>query len=303
MKKKSKFGVILAVVVSLMLFVLFISAVMLLFMDDASAIGANTAVIPVKGFISTEEQGSPFMQATSSGSVVELIEKANSNPAIKAIVLEINSGGGAPVATEEIANALAKTNKTKVAWIREIGASGAYWIATECDAIVASRMSVTGSVGVLGSYLDFSGFIERYNITYQKLTGGKYKDMQAPFRELRPDERRLAQERIDLLHDIFIEQVSDKRGIGKADMHKIATGIYFLGEQAKDLGLVDVLGGKDEAFAYIQNKLNITVAPVRYEQKKGFLEAFAGLSADNMYSLGYGIGNGLIKERQGLSLS
>ena len=84
------------------------------------------------------------------------------NKDIKAIVLEINSPGGSAVASDEIASAVKKSNKPTVAVIREAGASGGYWIASSTDHIIANRMSITGSIGVISSYLEFSGLIEKY---------------------------------------------------------------------------------------------------------------------------------------------
>src|SRR3989338_6818866 len=120
-------------------------------------------MLSILGFIAVGDEGSSsfFESATASSETIKFIEKADKNPSIKAIILEINSPGGSAVASEEIANAVKKTNKTTVAWIREIGTSGAYWIASSSDHIVASRMSVTGSIGVIASYLEFEGLVDR----------------------------------------------------------------------------------------------------------------------------------------------
>src|SRR3989338_8536572 len=135
---------------------------------DVESLSGNVALIPIDGvIIGTEDSGFLFDGVTSSPEAVEFIEKAEKNPSIKAIILEINSPGGSAVASEEIANAVKKVNKTTVAWVREAGASGAYWVASASDHIVASRMSVTGSIGVIASYLEFPGLLERYNVTYQ----------------------------------------------------------------------------------------------------------------------------------------
>ena len=166
---------------------------------------------------------------------------------IKAILFEINSPGGTAVASEEIVNAVKKSKKYKVAWIRDQGASGAYWIASAADKIVASPLSITGSIGVLGSYLEFSGLLTRYNITYERMVGGKYKDLGTPYRELTDEERILFQRSIDELHDYFMQDVAKNRDIPENKIREIATGMFYTGKQAKELNLVDVLGGKEEA--------------------------------------------------------
>ena len=152
---------------------------------DVESLSGNVALIPIDGIIvGAKDSEYIFETITSSPETVEFIEKANKNPNIKAIILEINSPGGSAVASEEIANAVKKTNKTTVAWVREIGTSGAYWVASSSDYIVANRVSITGSIGVIASYLEFAGLIERYNITYQRLVSGKYKDIGSPFKEM-----------------------------------------------------------------------------------------------------------------------
>ena len=118
----------------------------------------NVAVIAVKGMITVDQLPGFAMDYTAASTeIVSLIEEASENPRIEAIILDINSQGGSPVGSDEIAQAVKKTNKTTVSVIRELGASGAYWIASASDHVIANRMSITGSIGVVGSYLEFSG--------------------------------------------------------------------------------------------------------------------------------------------------
>ncbi|MBI3883795.1 MAG: signal peptide peptidase SppA [Sphingobacteriales bacterium] len=170
------------------------------------------------------------------------------------MLFEINSPGGSAVASEEIANAVKKANKTTVAWIREIGTSGAYWVASSSGHIVANRVSITGSIGVIASYLEFPGLLEHYNITYQRLVSGKYKDIGSPFKEMTPEEKAIFQQNLDTIRDYFVSEVAKNREMSKKDVDKIANGVFYLGAQAKELGLIDELGGKDEAINYIEKK-------------------------------------------------
>ena len=122
---------------------------------DVESLSGNVALIPIDGvIIGSRESDSIFETSVSSTEIIKFIEKADKNPSIRAIILEINSPGGSAVASEEIANAVKKTNKTTVAWIREIGTSGAYWVSSASDRIVADRVSITGSIGVIASYLE-----------------------------------------------------------------------------------------------------------------------------------------------------
>jgi protease-4 len=249
----------------------------------------NVAVIPIEGMISTESDS--WTPGIKSADIVEKIEKADKNSEIKAILLEINSPGGTPVATDEIAQALKDANKTTIAVIRETGASGAYWIATATDKIFANRMSITGSIGVTASRLEYWGLMKDYNVTYHKLTAGKLKDAGTLFREMTAEEQQLFQNLLDGLDEEFITAVAENRHLPKEKVRELATGFVYLGSQAKELGLIDELGGKKEALKYLEQTLNITAEPVEYKQKRGFFESLSGLTAQNFYQIGKGIGS------------
>ncbi len=249
----------------------------------------NVAVIPIEGLISTD--GDNWMPSIKSANIVEQIEKADKNTEIKAILLEINSPGGTPVATDEIANAVKSANKTTIAVIRETGASGAYWIATAADKIFANRMSITGSIGVQASKLEYYGLLADYNVTYRKLTAGRLKDAGTPFREMTPEEQTLFQQLLDGLHNEFIKTVAENRHLPEAKVRELATGFVYLGSEAKELGLVDELGGKKDALKYLEKTLNITAEPVEYKERKTFFEELSGLTSNNFYQIGRGIGS------------
>ncbi len=261
------------------------------------ASGGNVAIIPIKGVIIVDNLKIFGQQVSSSSSIIDSIKKANKNPEIKAIVFEINSPGGSAVASEEIANTIKKTNKTTIAWIREIGTSGAYWIASSCDKIVANRMSITGSIGVLASYLEFSGLLQDYNITYQRLVSGEYKDIGSPFKHLTEEERRLFQSRIDKIHEFFIEEVAKNRNISEERVREIATGMFYLGGEAKEMGLIDVLGGKEEVKEIIEKELNISVSFVSYKEEKKLIDLLGELLSEQSFFMGRGIGSSLFDMR------
>jgi protease-4 len=187
-------------------------------------------------------------------------------------VLSIDSPGGAPVASDEIAQAVLAANKTVIAYIRETGASGAYWIASSADHIIANRMSLTGSVGVTGSYIEWAGTLRRFNATYRQYTGGAYKELGSPFTEATAAEEAVYQAKIDLLHTFFIEHVRERRNLTNEQVRAIRTGEPFLGIEAKDLGLVDELGGKATLDAYLRNLTGEEPQYVYYERPKSFVE-------------------------------
>ncbi len=257
----------------------------------------NIALIPISGEItSSGDSNLPFgTSGTSSEILVDLIKKANDDGSIKGIILEINSPGGTVLASKEITDAVKESKKPVVAWIRELGASGAYWVASGSDYIIADPMSITGSIGVIGSYLQFEKLMEKYGITYEQLTTGKYKDTGSPFRELTTEERNLLQGKLNIIHDYFVSDVAANRKLSKEQVEKLANGIFYLGVEAKDLGLVDGLGGKKEAEEKIKELTGLkTINLVSYQRKKSFFESLVGLSAYNSYFVGKGIGEGIV---------
>lgn len=298
MDKRWIFVIIVIAVIALIS--LFFAAIASLFIGGSGggiSFGSNVAVIKLHGTIMPDRQAGLFsLNVASSSDIVNFIEAADNDPKIKAILLEINSGGGAPVASEEIVKALKKSEKYKVAMIRELGASGAYWVASAADDIVASPMSITGSVGVLASYLEFSGFLKDYNITYQRLVGGKYKDIGSPFKKLAPIEEMMLQETIDELHDYFLNDVVENRGLTKEAIEEVGTGLFFTGLKAKKLGLVDVLGGKDEVIDLIENKIGEEARFVEYKKKAGFSDILSQMISGQSFWLGQGIGDALFKK-------
>jgi len=264
---------------------------------EFETIGGNVAVIPIEGVIMGSDSSGLFEETVTSKDTIKLIEKAEKNPSIKAVLFEINSPGGSAVASEEIANAIRKINKTKAALIREVGASGGYWIASSTDYVVANRVSITGSIGVIASYLEFPGLLGEYNVTYRRLVAGKYKDIGSPFKEMTDEEQKLFQEDLDIIRDYFVSEVAKNRKMSKKDVDKIANGLFYLGVQAKELGLVDELGGRDEAIRYIEQKEGITAEIVEYKTEKGLLELLSDVISKQSFFIGKGIGSSFFENK------
>src|SRR3989338_9125423 len=188
-EKGSKWWRAAKIILGLMVLSFILAIFLSLFIEeDFENIDGNVAVIEIKGIILAEDADFLFDDGASSTDIAKLIRKANENERIKAIIFEINSPGGSAVASDEIANEIKKVNKTTVAWIREVGASGGYWVASSTGHIIANRMSITGSIGVIGSYLEFAGLLDKYNVTYRRMALGKYKDMGSPFKEQTQEE-------------------------------------------------------------------------------------------------------------------
>jgi protease-4 len=294
-KQKPKWGFILAVMAFLTVLGFVFAGIVSLFAPDIKTFGGNVALIPIKGIIITDaDKEFLFESVTSSTDTVELIEKAASNPSIKAIVFEINSPGGSAVASDEISAAIKKVNKTTVAWIREIGTSGAYWVASACDYVVANRMSLTGSIGVIASYLEFGGLLKEHNVTYQRLVAGKYKDIGSPFREMSAEEKVLFQKSINKIQDYFIGEVAKNRKLTAEQRVRVSDALFYIGSEAKELGLVDILGGRDEVVKLLEQKLNITINIISYKKEKSFLDVLSAAFSQQSFFVGKGIGSSIL---------
>ena len=181
-----------------------------------------------------------------------LIRQANEDDDIKAILIEADSYGGLPVAGEEVANALKNSEKPTVAVIRQSGLSAAYWAVSGADYIFASRNSDVGSIGVTSSYLANVGKNQKDGSDYVQLSSGKYKDAGDPDRPLTEEERQLFLRDIKIVHENFIADVAVNRDISVTDVQKIADGSSVLGDRAKELRLIDDIGGIREAEKYLE---------------------------------------------------
>ena len=287
--KKSSSYWWLFLVIPASLFVLGILVLPFVFFFSSDIETGNVAVIKLRGVIM--EDGNGFSgDVVSAADVVGFITDAEEDSSIKAIVIDINSPGGSAVASDEIAEAVKQSSKPTVAFIHEIGTSGAYWVASATDTVIAHEMSITGSIGVLSSYLELSGLMEKYGVSYERLVAGKYKDMGTPFKELTQEERKLLQQKLDKIHDVFITEVADNRGLSKAQVKSIATGEFFLGDEAQKYGLIDIMGGQKELEQHLNSLGITTIEYVHYAQEATLLDVLNQLGSSFFFSVGQGIG-------------
>jgi len=283
----SRFIIIISVLLALFIISYSLSSIF------KSGINASDkiAVIPIKGMIVSEDSSVNFYQkGTSSSTISSFLKSAIEDKRTKGIILEINSPGGTVVASKEIADIVKNSPKPVVALIKDIGTSGAYWIASASDKIVADPLSITGSIGVIASYLEFSRLFEDYGINYQSLKSGKFKDIGSPFKEMTSEEQLILQKKLDKIHEFFVEQVSINRNIPREKMQSLSTGIYYLGEEAYKNGLVDYLGNKDLAVNITKELAGIKDAKlVTYKKESSLIDVLSSLSMSAFYSLGRGM--------------
>jgi len=206
---------------------------------------------------SFNDKGDVINDQTSSESVEWTINKAQENDNIKAIVIEVDSYGGSPVGGEEIANSIKTSKKPVIAFIREVGASAAYWAVSSADRIYASKNSSVGSIGVTQSYLSKVDKNQKDGYTYIEINSGKFKDTGSPDKYLSYDERNLLMRDVNILYKNFIEAVAENRGLTTEKVKSFADGSTVLGEKAKSLGMIDEIGGLKDVENYLEGQTGV----------------------------------------------
>ncbi len=232
--------------------------------DDLSGLpcykGDSIATIEIRGeitsyFIYTPEaekiDDPDAYDAVSSEEVVMCINDIQNDNSMKGVIVEIDSGGGSPYASEEIMKALKRLDKPTVAVIRERATSGAYLIASATDRIFASDFSDIGGIGVTMSYLDYSQQNEEDGLIYQQISSGKFKDAGDPDKPLTQEEYDLFMRDTELMHTMFTANVANNRGLDIKKVIELADGSSMLGAQAKESGLIDEIGDTNSAQTWL----------------------------------------------------
>jgi protease-4 len=261
---------------------------------DSVGFGDGVAVIPLQGTIySSQGTGLFAEQVATPENFKEMLDEAARDGSIKAVVIDINSPGGSVVASDEIAMAVKEFDKPTVAWVGEMGASGAYYVASSCDFIVADQASVVGSIGVISIFPEYSRLLEKIGVNFTVIKGGEYKDFTTGFRPLTDEETEMMEDMVSEIYDQFLTVVADNRNMSKSDVKSVAEGKIYSGRKAKSLGLVDEIGSRDTAIDIAAQMGGIEGEPrVITHKKTGFLEEFVGNAFANF---GYGFAMGLVQ--------
>ena len=209
-----------------------------------------------------------------SRATVGELERFGKDPLVKAIVLRIDSPGGGVAASQEIYNAVKRVRndnqKTIVASMGTVAASGGYYIAVASDRILVNPGTLTGSIGVIMQLANFEDLMEKIGIRNTVIKSGQYKDVGSPFRTMTDEERQYLQSVMDDAHRQFIEAVADGRSLDIADVEVLADGRIFTGQQAKDVLLVDELGDLHQAIKLAADMSGMKEHPYVVETQKPF---------------------------------
>jgi protease-4 len=267
-----------------------LTALLLVFTVSASCTFAQNkvAVISLSGPIQMESSSFLFGGSVITPESVRMeLERAKDDVNVKAIVLQINSPGGSVAASQEIVSLLEQVKKPVVISMSDLAASGGYYISAGADKIVALPGTLTGSIGVISEMPNLKGLFDKLGIDMQVFIAGKHKDMYAGFRELTPEEKAIMQSMTEQLYEQFIQVVANGRHLSEDKVRELATGQLYTGIQAKELGLVDELGGLQTAIDSAASLAGISKPEVEYykPQAPSLLNDLLGLGWQKLSSL------------------
>ncbi len=230
--------------------------------------GDKLAVVELSGVI------------TSSEDVVRQIKKYRDDKSIKGILLRVESPGGAVVPSQEMYEEVKKTRETKpvVVSMGSLAASGGYYVSCGATRLVANRGTLTGSIGVIGEFLQLHEAMNKLGIGVKTIKSGKLKDAGSSTKKMSEEAEKYFQSLMDDVHEQFITVVERERRLKHSEAVEIADGRVFTGEQAVKMGLVDTLGTFEEAVKIAAELSGIDGEPsiVKEREKRSFFERMFG---------------------------
>lgn len=252
----------------------------------------KVARIALTGVIMHAEDDGLFTARTDMvESILAQIRTADRDPDMRAIILEVNSPGGSVTPSDEIYNALRKFRASRpdrrvVVFIRDLGASGAYYASMAGDLIVAEPTAVVGSIGVIMQAMNFQALSEKIGITDVTIKSGENKDMLNPFRAVNTNQVALLQTLIDEMQTRFRGIVAESRKLDPSTPD-LFDGRIFTASAAQEKGLIDEIGYWNDALACTAQLLDTgALYVIRYEPKRTFIEQlFEGKSPVSLPSL------------------
>ena len=222
--------------------------------------------------------------------IVRQFKKYREDKSIKAIVLHVNSPGGGVAASQEMYEEVKKTRdsgKPVIVSFGSIAASGGYYVACGGSLIVSNPGTLTGSIGVIISLMNFKELTDKLGIKDLTIKSGELKDAGNPMREATEKDKAYFQEIVDDSYDQFLDVVSKERKIDKEELRKIANGRVYTGRQAKDIKLVDSIGTLEDAIRIAGEMAKIEGEPaiIREKGRKNIFDYFIDNMSSNQFTL------------------
>jgi protease-4 len=245
--------------------------------------GPRIAVLYAAGIITSGESSydSPQGEVIGSDTIIRYLRKARADDSIRAIVLRVDSPGGSAIASDVIWREVELTRAVKpvIASMSDVAASGGYYIAMPAHKIVAEPATLTGSIGVVMVKFVIDGTLKKLGMNMEGVSSGRYANLYSPIRPFSPEERAKIQEQMQATYDAFVEKAAAGRHTTPEKIDAIAQGRVWTGRQAKEIGLVDELGGLDRALVLAKEHARIgrdtEVELVVYPPKRSLYEALA----------------------------
>ena len=238
--------------------------------------GNIVAVYYASGEITDYSGSSASEEGIVGTKVIRDLRKLKENDDVKVVVLRVNSPGGSAFASEQICHAVKelKTKKPVIVSMGDYAASGGYYMSCMADTIVAEPTTLTGSIGVFGMIPNLKGLSEKVGLTFDVVKTNKFADLGIIMRPFNQDEKALIQMSVAQSYDTFISRCAEGRHMTKEAIEKVGEGRVWTGEMAKELGLVDVLGGIDTALEIAVRKAGIEgYTVVSYPAKQDLLSS------------------------------
>ncbi|MDR4496379.1 MAG: signal peptide peptidase SppA [Candidatus Scalindua sp.] len=238
------------------------------------------AIIPIKGVITAQSTKNLLVETPSIvENVKKQLDQAGEDDAVKAVILDVDSPGGGITASDiiykEILSFKETTGKKVIVIMRDVAASGAYYISAAADRIVAHPTSVTGSIGVIMPLVNVAVLAEKFGITISPIKSGDMKDIGSPFKEMSDEERKVLHDIVDEMYTRFLQIIADGRNMKIEDVRKLADGRIFTGSQAVGNGLVDQLGYIEDSIAVAKEMSGLEEAKViRYKRMFDLADLF-----------------------------
>ena len=218
-----------------------------------------------------------------SQTVLTELKRLREMPWVKAIVVRIDSPGGAVAPTQEIFEEILRSKKQKpfIASMGGIATSGGYYIAAACDRIIANPGTLTGSIGVIMQLTNVEELMKKIGVRAVNVKSGVNKDIGSPFQPLSPEGREILQSLIDNVYGQFVAAVAKGRSMEEAQVRKLADGRIYSGAQAQQLGLIDEFGTLQDAIELAAKRAGIEADPAVYysrpEQERWWERVFMGV--------------------------
>jgi len=249
--------------------------------EQAKTASGEVAVVRLEGMITEYDQSDLFGYTENPvNAVTNRLRLIRNDSSVRGVLLVINSPGGSVSASDTLYHALldfkAETGLPVVVLFKQVGASGAYYVASAADYIVAHPTAITGSIGVILYSFNIKGLMDKYGVKYIAIRTGEYKDLVSPFREVEEKELQWLQKIVDQMLELFIGAVAEgRKNLTPEQVRKLADGRIYLASDALKLGLIDATGYFNDAVRVLSERSGVLQPRLaEYQRERGLLDLF-----------------------------